>query len=386
LYGITPGKYLEHGGRLSMIVHITTWTAWEAAAANGTYLTDSLDSDGFIHCSTIAQLLMPANDIFRGQSGLVLLCIEPALVKSPIIYEDCYQSGHAFPHIYGPLEATAVIQVVDFPPNRDGLFYLPPELAAMAAPHAYPILEYDPAAQAIIEPSRILDPIDIPEHCLLCFFWDVIAALKEAGQVRQIFELLSEAGPNPVYQIELEGRPMALTHPGVGAPMSAFFLDELIAHGCRKFIACGAAGVLDAAIDIGHLIIPDRAVRDEGTSYHYLPPAREVLASPSAIDALEQVLTRHQIEYVVGRTWTTDGFYRETPARMARRRAEGCLTVEMESAAFFAVAELRGATFGQILYGGDDLSGENWDARDWDKQVSTREKLLWLAAEACLAL
>jgi uridine phosphorylase len=88
----------------------------------------------------------------------------------------------------------------------------------------------------------------------------------------------------------------------------------------------------------------------------------------------------------VGKSWTTDGFYRETPARMARRRAEGCLAVEMESAAFFAVAQMRGVTFGQILYGGDDLTGEQWDDREWDRQTSTREKLLWLAAEACLAL
>jgi uridine phosphorylase len=89
---------------------------------------------------------------------------------------------------------------------------------------------------------------------------------------------------------------------------------------------------------------------------------------------------------VLGKTWTTDAIYRETPARIARRRAEGCITVEMEAAAFFAVAQFRGVTFGQILYGGDDVSGDLWDDRDWDRQTSTREKLFWLAAEACLRL
>jgi uridine phosphorylase len=71
---------------------------------------------------------------------------------------------------------------------------------------------------------------------------------------------------------------------------------------------------------------------------------------------------------------------------MTLRRSEGCLTVEMETAAFCTVAQFRGVTFGQILYGGDDLTGENWNHRDWQKLNSTREKLFWLAAEACLQL
>ena len=72
--------------------------------------------------------------------------------------------------------------------------------------------------------------------------------------------------------------------------------------------------------------------------------------------------------YVQGKTWTTDGFYRETPAKVPLRRAEGCLTVEMEAAAFFAVAQFRGVQFGQMLYGGDDVSGAEWDHRDWIKR------------------
>ncbi len=89
---------------------------------------------------------------------------------------------------------------------------------------------------------------------------------------------------------------------------------------------------------------------------------------------------------MVGKTWTTDAFYRETPGKVALRKQEGCLTVEMEAAAFFAVADFRDVTFGQILYGGDDVSGETWDSRRWNERTSVREKLFWLAAEACLEL
>ena len=86
----------------------------------------------------------------------------------------------------------------------------------------------------------------------------------------------------------------------------------------------------------------------------------------------------------MGKTWTTDAFYRETPDKVALRRSEGCVAVEMEAAAFFAVARFRGVTFAQMLYGGDDVSGEEWDHREWNKRRSVREDLLWLAAEACL--
>ncbi len=90
--------------------------------------------------------------------------------------------------------------------------------------------------------------------------------------------------------------------------------------------------------------------------------------------------------YLIGKTWTTDGIYRETPAKIAQRKAEGCITVEMEAAAFFAVAQFRGVTFAQILYGGDDVSGDVWDNRDWLSRKSVRERLFWLAVEACLNL
>ena len=169
--------------------------------------------------------------------------------------------------------------------------------------------------------------------------------------------------------------------------MSAALLEEVIGRGCQKFIVCGGAGVLNREIAVGHLVVPISAVRDEGTSYHYLPPAREVQADAAAVAAIEQALRQNEAEYILGKTWTTDAIYRETPAKVALRRAEGCITVEMETAAFFAVAQFRGVTLGQILYGGDDVSGDgDWDHRGWNQQMSTREKLFWLAVESVLLL
>jgi uridine phosphorylase len=250
----------------------------------------------------------------------------------------------------------------------------------------YPILEFDPAPQALIEPKQIIKPIDAPKHCVVCFFQDVIASVCEQHQAQMIACPRSEMGKHPLYEIAVEGKRLAFFHPGVGAPLAAGLLEEVIALGCEKFIACGGSGVLDRSLAVGHLLVPRAAIRDEGTSYHYLPPAREVEASLEGVAAIESVLKAHQCEYLVSKTWTTDAFYRETPTRIQRRKAEGCLTVEMEAAAFFAVAQFRNVVFAQMLYGGDDVSGSEWDHRHWEKHVSIRERLFWLAAEACLTL
>lgn len=259
-------------------------------------------------------------------------------------------------------------------------------MAGETVRHQYPILEFDSTPEAVIEPKRVIKPRDMPEHAVACFFQDVISRLEQEYEARVIKHLRSEIGRHPVYEIAVDGKRLAVFHPGVGAPLGAAFLEEMIALGCRKFIACGGCGVLQRDIALGHVIVPVSAVRDEGTSYHYLPPDREAHASPEAVAALEATLRTHDIEYILSKTWTTDAIYRETPEKMRLRKEEGCVTVEMEAASFFAVAQFRGVPLGQLLYGGDNLDGEEWDARGWHKQATAREKVFWLAAEACLRL
>jgi uridine phosphorylase len=142
----------------------------------------------------------------------------------------------------------------------------------------YPILEFDRAAKAVIEPSLAIRPIDgISEHCVLCFFQEVFDRLKQRGETRQIGSLRSEIGDHPVYEMDSAGRRLTLLHPGVGAPMAAAMLEEAIALGCRKFVACGGAGVLDRSIALGHLIVPTAAVRDEGLNRDKPIAIREVV-------------------------------------------------------------------------------------------------------------
>lgn len=250
----------------------------------------------------------------------------------------------------------------------------------------FPILEFDPVSKAVTEPGAIIKEKTAPEHCVICFFAEVIDDVVKTHAAHEVAVSKSEVGRHPLYEIEHQGQRLAFFHPAVGAPLAIGLLEEMIAHGCTKFIVCGGCGVLDKEIAVGHLLLPLAAIRDEGTSYHYLPPSREVQQNPQAAQAIEKTLQAHHIEYLRTKTWTTDAFYRETVDKIKLRKAEGCLCVEMEAAAFFAVAEYRNVTLGQILYGGDAVIEGDWDWREWNERKDIRHQLFWLAAEACLKL
>lgn len=255
----------------------------------------------------------------------------------------------------------------------------------MIKKNKFPILEFDPSPHAYFNPGNYYSykGRKFPERVVVCFFQDVIAKLIRKHKARKIAVFRSESGLNPAYEITVHNGKIAILHPGIGSPAAAAFLDEAIAMGGRNFIACGGAGVLRKDLTVGHLIVPSSAIRDEGVSYHYLPPSREVRPHPQALQAIRKALRKQSFPFIEGKTWTTDGFYRETTGKIKTRKKEGCLCVEMECAAFFAVAKFRKVRFAQILYSGDDLSGKIHDNREWHSRETIREKVFWLAAEAC---
>ena len=250
----------------------------------------------------------------------------------------------------------------------------------------YPILEFDPARKAIIEPSEVIKPIDISEHCVVCFYKDVVEQVAATSGATTVFEDKGVYGSNPYYEFEHNGQPVVFFFPLIGASISAGFLEIAIALGCRKFIVCGGAGVLDRDIPVGAFIVLNAAIRDEGTSYQYIEAGREILADPEAVKIITTALDEHGEPYRVGKSWTTDGLFRETPARIAARKEEGCLAVEMEAAALLAVAQFRHVRLGYIVHGGDDVSGEQWDPRLGEPRTPIKDRLFRLSVEACLRL
>ncbi len=251
----------------------------------------------------------------------------------------------------------------------------------------YPILEFDAQREAIIEPAKVLKPVPgIPVRCVLPIYDTVVEELRKQGLLSLVTNIGTAMGPMPVYRMTYDGKDIAVAHPGLCAPFAAAVLEELIAFGCRSFVACGSAGVLDSALAKGTVVVPSAAIRDEGTSYHYVAPGREIAAQADVVQIVQTVLAAHGVKYQIGKTWTTDAIYRETKNRIATRKSEGCLTVEMECAAFLAVAAFRGVRFGQLLATGDDVSGNEWDPRRTEEHKSFPERLFWLSVEACMKL
>lgn len=176
-----------------------------------------------------------------------------------------------------------------------------------------------------------------------------------------------------------------LFFPGQGAPLAAASLERVIAAGCSVVVGCGDAGSL-LGQPLGDIVVVDSALRDEGTSYHYLPPAREVRCPPETVAALADLADENGVDCTIGTTWTTDGLFRQTKGMIERRRAEGCVVVEMETAAMFAVASFRGIRFGQYLVVGDDVSGPTWQDRGRLEADEVRRRALALALDAAARL
>lgn len=263
---------------------------------------------------------------------------------------------------------------------------LPRVCAVDAQQGLSPLLDYDDTRRAFFEPRDIVAPRDVAPACVVTFFGDSVRRLVASGRARVVAENAWEDGPHLIVEMTHGDRHVTLLHCGVGAPLAAGLLEEIIAMGCRAFVVCGGAGALQPEVTLGHLVVVDSALRDEGTSHHYAPVSRYINAHPEATTLLKKTLTEHGVPHVSGRTWTTDAPFRETPAKIEARRQEGCLTVEMEAAALAAVAAFRAVPLTQVLYGGDDLSGETWDHRSWQSQTQVRDNLIDLSATAALRI
>jgi uridine phosphorylase len=250
--------------------------------------------------------------------------------------------------------------------------------------HHSPLFEFDPSTDAVINPSIHRAQLGFPRHAVMCWFGNVVRQRTEG--IRPVHQVPFEHGDHPVCVIEHRGVPVALVSPGVGAPAAVTSLEVVIALGATHIIGCGGAGIVKPGFDIGHVIVPTGAVRDEGTSYHYAAPDADVAPHPRALAVINDVLVEHGVPHDSGLTWTTDAFFRETTSKVARRREQGCLAVEMEAAAMFACAAFRGAVYGQLLYAGDDVSAASWDHRNWDQQHGARDRLLDLALDAVIRL
>lgn len=228
-----------------------------------------------------------------------------------------------------------------------------------------PILEFDTDNTAVIMPTHEKLDLELPKKAVFAFLGEHIDEYAKKHGAVQVGQFLSATKNYPVYVVKHKGENICLCQAPVGSAPAAQLMDWLIGYGVREIITGGCCGAL-SDFEENVFLVPYKALRDEGTSYHYMKPSRFVEINTAAMKAIERTVVEHGLEYREVITWTTDGFYRETREKVAYRKQEGCEVVEMECAALAACASLRNATWGCILFTADTLADvENYDERNW---------------------
>jgi uridine phosphorylase len=223
--------------------------------------------------------------------------------------------------------------------------------------------------EAIVTPAEMLahrrrggrlGDVPAPIGAVVCLQRGLPERLRRRIRLRPLGRLMGE-----LYAVRsTAGRVVVLTGFGLGAPIVAAQVEELIALGARSVVSVALAGGIRPGLAAGSIVLADSALRDEGTSHHYLAPAGHIDADLELVASLGAGLDRASLPYVRGRTWSTDAPYRETREEVARHQADGVLVVDMEMAALFAVAQTRGVAAGGLLVVGDSLADGTWRPPD----------------------
>ena len=213
-----------------------------------------------------------------------------------------------------------------------------------------PILDNKyPDVPSVFEPTALLREarrqkglasIDVPPVCILDPDGDIVRHLKSSGQAKRF-----DAWPcyhTDLYSFPLAGQTSGIIACAVGAPFAVLVAEELFACGCRLLISLTSAGQIVPAGSPPYFVVIDRALRDEGTSYHYAAPSAFAEADPNIVAAAMEALKNAGLRAYVGPSWTTDAPFRETAAAVAAARVQGVLAVEMEAAALYTFARDRG--------------------------------------------
>jgi len=238
--------------------------------------------------------------------------------------------------------------------------------------------EYD-KSPGIISPDFEKMDLHLPKKAVFAFLGEKRIerfVLARGGEKAGIFVSLTK--DFPLWMIKADKEELCILQAPAGASAAVLLLERLYAYGVEKVVALGCCGALEKLAENVFFVVR-KALRDEGTSYHYLPPARFVTLDESAADIVEGVLRENHVSCESCVTWSTDGFFRETKEKVKARRAEGCRVVDMECAALAACAAYRGKVFAQILFTADTLHDLSHEQRAWGKE--SRDKALLMGVK-----
>jgi uridine phosphorylase len=198
---------------------------------------------------------------------------------------------------------------------------------------------------------------DPPDAVILCYSRSLLEYFVETYGGREIDRYY---GDLYVFE-ETDFEVGVLGNFGIGAPTTAMVMEDLIADGAEAFLSVGWAGCLDESVAMGEFVVCEGAIRDEGTSHHYVEAEKYARPSESVVATIRRALREREEPFHVGPSWTTDAVYQETRAEVERYADEGVLTVEMEAATVFTVAAYRGVEAGAMFVVSDYLGPSEWD-------------------------
>jgi uridine phosphorylase len=230
---------------------------------------------------------------------------------------------------------------------------------------AHPLdLESEFTPGALIEAVRIkrgLVSVAVPEVCILEFDGDLTDHLVRS---KTVFAWRNWACfHSPMFALEVDGKPCGIVPRAIGGSYAVLVAEQLLASGARMIVGLTSAGRVSPTLPIPSLVIATAAIRDEGTSFHYLPPSRSVAAPSRPVGPLTRALERLGPPVYQGTVWTTDAPYRETRQQLDEYGAEGVLAVEMQAASLFALAQVRKAEIAVVAHvsNATDHEGEPFD-------------------------
>ena len=242
--------------------------------------------------------------------------------------------------------------------------------------------EFDPHSVPLFTPKQIYGECEpIARICVVTFHHKVTEKVLSEHFPREVAAAFTANGRIPIYRLEKTDPAILFYMSPIGAPAAGAVLEEVhTLTGASHFVVFGSAGVLDSDRCRGKILIPTESYRDEGLSYHYAPSADYIRMKNS--EKLADFFSSRGVPYLAGRNWTTDAIYRETVDRIARHRADGCISVEMEAAGLEAVADAVGAELYTFFFGGDIL-GERWEIGNigGEKEKKKQESLFDLALD-----
>lgn len=228
------------------------------------------------------------------------------------------------------------------------------------------ILDFDLNKKAVIEPG--VENLQYKFHEKLLFAFvpdDEIKSFLDKHSHKTLGKFKTVSFRPKVYEVKINKQLITLCQAPVGASASTKFLDWLINYGVKQVLSVGNAGALDNLPE-NTMFVPQEAIRGEGTSFYYKEPSKIIALDKNFVRRVENEIKNLGFQYEKGTTWTTDGFFRETPNQVLQAKKLGAKTVEMECSALAACAEFRNISFAQILFTADSLADmDNYDKRNW---------------------